>query len=660
MPRFFPVPNDIREPQRRPDAAVRDAPRRQGVLRSMGHLGGLAAAALACGSATAPAGSERPADEAREITVPGVELRLTVTPRVWEAGTLPRLDLTFVNGSPSPVRVGSPIEGGWRLGRPYRYALELVDERGEVVPDVFGPPPGYCARVPHFQPGVDDAVLAPGATLDAHQSPNSSRYDREVPEVARPGRYKARVRYVAEGETAMTLVSNEVDVEIRGDMALWECYRRLTARDSDTPDQGVGFRPMGVRALRSGYAVLHARDSEDESVDVLSVQLFDERGARGQALRLPGTRAWLTRAHVLATDAGLWIAHQASEEDIVTLRIEGERAQVAASLRSDIYPGYFHHSAAARSEDQVGLLYVQAVANHETDLMFARRDAATGALRGAPRALQHSESSAHDTAVAPDGKDGFLVTWTDRGSTYVLAIDAQGRSPRPAQIVGSYSDVHALRPLAGGFVVAARTYETRPDASPGIERFVLASFDGRGDPRDTRVLITSGEHGTDWGDIAWSGAAAGWAFGRRRSPHAVPGELPSELVFARGERAQARRHPPRRALPRRPRRGLRALLGRRARRPFGGVRQGRRVQSGGVRGDRPSRRGGAAADPADPGGALAGHQLPLAPVAAALQASLRRGAHACAGRPTSASARAAITSATARAAAAPGDPQPGS
>lgn len=536
MPQFFPVPNDIREPQGRPDAAARGAPRLRGVRRDMGHLGGLAAAlaaALGCGSATGPAGSERPADEAREITVPGVELRLTVTPQVWEAGTLPRLDLTFVNGSPSPVRIGSPIEGGWRLGRAYRYALELVDERGEVVPDVFGPPLGYCARVPHFQPGVDDAVLAPGATLDAHQSPNSSRYDREVPEVARPGRYKARVRYVAEGETAMTLVSNEVDVEIRGDMALWECYRRLTARDSDKPDQGVGFRPMGVRALRSGYAVLHARDSEDESVDVLSVQLFDERGARGRPLRLPGTRAWLTRAHVLATDAGLWIAHQAAEDDIVTLRIEGERAQVAASLRSDIYPGYFHHSAAARSKDQVGLLYVQAVANHETDLTFARRDAATGALRGAPRVLQHSESSALDTAVAPDGKDGFLVTWTDRGSTYVLAIDAQGRSPQPARIIGSYSDVRALRPLASGFVVAARTYETRPDASPGIERFVLASFDGRGDPSDTRVLITSGEHGTDWGDIAWSGAAAGWAFGRRRSPHAVAGELPSELVFAR-------------------------------------------------------------------------------------------------------------------------------
>lgn len=492
------------------------------------------AAALACNSATTSGGSDRPAADEAASTVPGIELRLAVTPTVWEAGTLPRLDMTFFNGSSTTVRVGSPIEGGWRLGRPYRYALELFDEQGKLIPDVFGPPPGYCARVPAFQPGVDDAVLVPGATLDAYQSPNSSPYDREVPEVARPGRYRARVRYVAEDETVMTVISNPVEVEIRGDMALWECYRKLAARDNEMPDQGVGFRPLGVRALQSGYAVLHTRDSEDESVDVLTVQLFDERGPRGQPLKLPGTRGWLGQAHVVATDAGLWIAHQAAENDLVTVRIEGDRAQVVASLRSGMYPGYFHHSAAARSEDQIGLLYVQAVANHETDLTFARRDATTGALRGAPRVIEHSESNASETAVASDGKDGFLVTWTDRGSTYVLAIDAQGRSARPAVIVGPYRDVHAIHPLADGFVIAAGTYETKPDYSPGIERFLLAGFDARGDPSDApRVLLTSGEHGTDWGDIAWSGSTPGWAFGRRRSPHASAGELPSELVFAR-------------------------------------------------------------------------------------------------------------------------------
>ena len=126
--------------------------------------------------------------------VNGVELRLAVSPQVWEGDKPPTLTLTFVNHGKASVRVVSPLDGSWEGMRAPSYTLEMIDESGVPVPDVLGVPGGRCGMTNPLVPAQDILSLEPGARISAQRSPNTFPFHGTVLADARPGKYRARVR----------------------------------------------------------------------------------------------------------------------------------------------------------------------------------------------------------------------------------------------------------------------------------------------------------------------------------------------------------------------------------------------------------------------------------------------------------------------------------
>ena len=125
------------------------------------------------------------------------------------------------------------------------------------------------ASVP-LVPAQDILELAPHARVPAQRSPNSFPFFGTVLADARPGAYRARVRYRSDGlpgATPLELVSNAVAVTVRGgNLALWQCQReqqRLAAQVAGDPEElrlqvePPAARPLTERRYHPGLLAEH-------------------------------------------------------------------------------------------------------------------------------------------------------------------------------------------------------------------------------------------------------------------------------------------------------------------------------------------------------------------------------------------------------------------
>lgn len=522
--------------------------RRSTLLRALA-----ASALLACGTAALPE-PERPAADLGDETpappeLPGVELRLAVEPLVWDTGTVPTFSLTFINHSRDEVRVGSPIEGSWDGLRTPRYVLEMIDETGASIADALGPPPALCATVPVFRPGIDDTAVAPGGEADAFHSPNAAPWVRPVLAAARPGKYTARIRYIAPEAplTTMTAVSNPVAVEIRGgSMAMWTCYRELIGQQAADRKlrREVSLRPTDLVAVDDGFAAVYLRD-EMRRVDgmpgylrSLGVQLVRERGPHGD----PVVIADATHGRAAAGDQGILLAVSRPGPDgenlhKIWLRRRGARLVAGAPepLVQDLAWSFGPPSfVVGRNGDVIAVAYHRVTGRESTELAVQSFRARDGARLGGPEVLATGDNNLHGLELAPATGEGFLVAWVDRAGAHVARLDAGGRARgAPLAIASPMDDLHALSAWGPGFALAyfATTSHGGLDRGP-TQGLFLSVHDGRGDPSGAPVdLSPSAAYNERVADLVRVGDAAVWAYNPPRP--ALSGQPPAALLLRR-------------------------------------------------------------------------------------------------------------------------------
>lgn len=510
--------------------------------------------ACACGTAAPLPEPELPAAAAVDEEPPpppelaGVELRLAVEPLVWDTGTVPAFALTFVNRSRNEVRIGSPIEGSWNGLRSPGYVLEMIDESGGRIADAIGPPPALCATIPHFQAGIDDTVVAPGGEADAFHSPNAAPWIRPVLSAARPGKYMARIRYIAPEAplTAMTAVSNPVAVEIRGgNMAMWTCYRELIEQQAADRKlrREVTLRPTDVVAVADGFAAVYLReemrrvDDMPTYVQTIGVQLVRDSGPHGEPVVIPDA----TLGRAVAGDQGIFLVVARPGDDGETpqkIWLQRRGARLIAGDPEPLAPNlvaYFGTAwlAISRSGDVIAVAYQHMPGRERTELAVQTFSARDGAKLGGPEVLGTSDNNLHGLDLAPAAGGGFHVAWVDRTGAHAARLDASGRARgAPLTIASPMDTLHAVSAWGSGYALAYfATTSYGGQGSGPTQGFFLSEYDGRGEPRGAPLdLSPSAYYDERHADFVRVGDAAVWAY---NPPRMVEGQAPATLLLRR-------------------------------------------------------------------------------------------------------------------------------
>ncbi len=510
---------------------------------------GVVLAGSTLATATDPLMAPNPAAATR---LDGVELRLAVSPKVWEGDKPPTLTLTFVNHGTARVRVVSPLDGSWEGMRAPGYTLEMIDERGAVVQDVLGVPGGRCGMTNPLVPEQDILSLEPGARISAQRSPNTFPFYGTVLADARPGNYRARVRYRADaaelpGATALELVSNSVAVTVRGgNLALWQCQReqkRLALKQ-----RYVAIEPLDLRATGDGTLALYRAQETTVTgaTSRRSGELFLQRlgptGApspRWPALSLARADG-LALARVAAIDGGALVlytvdarVHGTGPETLHAVVLRGaDDAWQVGPARQWATVATAYGLALARSGDRLAALYLsKGTGPIRQALSFQAIDRA-GAAIGEPVRL--AASAGLDAQLAVDPRSGeFWAAWTDTGKSFVQALGADGRASTPAIAIGEgFGSLDELWPQAPGFALAYQKNFTRGEIANDAMAYYLQGFDKTGAKLDKPGLLSPPSRGDPhWGELAWSERGAARAYVQQRINRDGRQQEPSDLMF---------------------------------------------------------------------------------------------------------------------------------
>ena len=513
----------------------REAPAIAGPATELGR-GGAAVEAPVGARVTAAEPAEPPPPPAPPSR-PGVSLKLAVKPTVWTKGVTPQLDLTFVNESPEAITFVSPLDGSWDGMRAPNYALELVDEAGTPVPGVLGPPLGRCGMTNALQPEQDVIKLGPRGRQKAAASPNSFTFHGQVTEVARPGKYRARVRYAWSGPeaTAMSAVSDEVPVEIRGtDMALWSCWNEQQRARED--HRSVTYWPEQALGLGDGFAALVRRyeegaaRGEEVRASAAELHLIGPEGPRGSVVVAADAKA--ARAQAAALPGGVWVVWGLDRDEgdalMATLVREGRTPEPARVLAPAVANAYV--LAVAGGGAGAGVLYLRAQGEDAAELTFQAIDAA-GASAGEPVAVEPISPHTSGVRLAGDGPRGFLAAWTDREEIVVAPLDARGQARGELiRLGGKLGDPGSLWPRAdGGFDLAYHKNYVLGSAPRDMMAFYLQSFDARGVVFGSRTAL-SRPSAESPGFGAYAAGPRGGARAYARERGASSGRRPAQLM----------------------------------------------------------------------------------------------------------------------------------
>lgn len=515
-------------------------------LRSLLTTLGIAAGLLA-GPAVAAANDPLPAAAGAAATRQhGVELRLVIAEKVWEGDRSPTLTLTFINHGDTGVRVASPLDGSWDGMRAPSYALELLDERGVVVPGVLGVQGGRCGLTNPLVPAQDILELAPHARVPAQRSPNSFPFFGTVLADARPGAYRARVRYRSDGlpgATPLELVSNAVAVTVRGgNLALWQCQReqqRLAAQQ-----RYVAIEPLDLEAVGDGALLLYraqettVNGATSKRRGELFVQRLGPAGALGPALSL-GRIDGLALAQVAAIDGGALVLYTADArvdgvgpETLHAALVRGSDDNwQAAPARSWGAVASAYSLGLARSGDQLAAIYLTQGTGH-TSTLSLQRIAGDGARVGAPLRLGTSTGVDAQLAASP-ARGEFWAAWSDAGVVQVRALGPDGRGASPAiALAGRFGSLDALWPQVGGFSLAYQKNFTRGDIPGDMMGYYLQRFSASGGPLGPpEPLSPRSPTDPSWGALAWRDQAAARVHTQQRVGKDGRTQEPSELRF---------------------------------------------------------------------------------------------------------------------------------
>lgn len=482
---------------------------------------------IACGLLVGPgqttATDPPPATGAAPVRDHGVELRLMISERAWSAETPPALQLRFVNHGSTGVRVVSPLDGSWDGMRAPSYALELLDEHGTIVPGVLGVSGGRCGLTNPLVPAQDILPLAPDQSVPAQGSPNSFPFYGTVLADARPGTYRARVRYRSDGvpgATPLELVSNTVQVTVRGgNLALWQCQReqqRLAQQQ-----RFVDVQPLDLQAAGDGALALYRADETTVKGDrtrrrgELFLQRIGPAGALGPALALARADG-LAHARVAAIDGGALVLYTvdgrvdgAGPETLHALLVRGgDDAWQAAPAKSWGPVATSYSLSLARSGDRLAALYLTRGTGHASALSLQMIDR-TGAPSGSPLRLAASAGLDAQLAVEPQTGE-FWVAWADAGKVQVRALGVDGRGQSPAlALAGEFGSLDALWPHAGGFALAYQRNFTRGDIPDDAMAYYLQRFDAAGGKLGAPELLSPRSRSDpSWGALAWRDRSA--------------------------------------------------------------------------------------------------------------------------------------------------------
>lgn len=471
---------------------------------------------------------------------PRVELRLAVTPATWKPGERPRLDLTFVNRGDASVRVVSPLDGSWDGARDPSYALELLDETGAVLPDVLGPAPPRCGLTNKLRPQQDILALAPGARTDAHASPNSFPFDLAVADVARPGRYRARVRYrtALAGATRLDLTSNLVEIEISGtDMSLWTCFHDQAVRRA----RGGAYtthEPLSLRATDGGFALLYRRVdvTQDRAGERrqggLVLQRLGPGGAPGPAIAVAAGKS-LGAAQSVAATGGLLVVHGLDERHApggrqslraALVRDDG-RVDPPVLLDSDLASAY--HLALERSGDRIAALYLRT--RGDADEVALQRLDAGGVAQGPAIALARGVGLG-DPLLVPDGAGGFVAIWTEAQRVRAATIDPQGKVGAPRLLADRLGALAGAASRPDGLQIAFHKNYTQGSDPTDRMGFYLRSFPDAGAPGPALALSPAARDDAHWGQVAWGRSIVARAYERDRLDRLGRAREPADLM----------------------------------------------------------------------------------------------------------------------------------
>lgn len=475
--------------------------------------------------------------------VPGVSLQLKVTPAVWKPGVEPKLALAFVNESSAAIKFVSPLDGSWDGMREPTYAIELLDEGGAPVDGVFGPPLGRCGMTNALVPADDVITLGAGGRQDAAKSRNSFAFYQPIGEVARPGRYRARVRYrstLAEA-TRMEVVSNPVEVEIRGtNMDLWTCWKEQV--DAGSNYRAVGSAPVAAAGFGEQWAVLVQRREEgiERGIEVrdgeIQLHVVDAAGPQGWS---PIARGDLARPRMVGLGEGAWIVFGPG-------RGEGPRALTAVVVRPREGGGVPDVGAPQELVRDSANAYVLAIASAgegAAALYLAGQDEAAalqfqavdarGARVGEPVPVVQVPSHVSSVQLAGDGARGYLAVWTQGTDIVVAPLGPRGESRAEAIVLGEHLGApQSVWPAEdGGFRLAYHKNYMLGSNSRDTMGFYLQAYDASGRASGSRVALSraSAEQSSFGGFAAGPGGGAR-AYERER--RAGERRRPSELLFA--------------------------------------------------------------------------------------------------------------------------------
>lgn len=437
---------------------------------------------------------------------PGVELRIAVSPTVWDLGAQVEVAVELINNSTRAIVVVPPQDGSWWGQRDPDYSLEFLDEHGAVLPRAIGQP-GGCANVGGFH--VDRLLpVPPGGRVSLHDAPHAFPYPFSVDITAHPGRHRVRLRYRADlpGASPIELVSNTVEVTIRGgDPAIWSCYNH---RDHIPPPYTTrSHAPHQAIAFADGWLVLDrpdvtfAADYRWRRTHAWSLIRLDRDGrVRGGPLALRGAVGW-GDVQLLAIGPDVWLVaaagtalHAMKISDAADGPRPGSLVVWARDL-SDADPFALASDAVLYFGRSVGDEHDPV---HGTEAVLQRL--ADGAALGDPIVVGVTRN-ARVLSLAADPRGGWWTAWSGFKGATVQHVDAAG-TPDAAPLALADDEVLGLHADPAGF-----TRVLKPNASCLV---IQSHTDATLGP----ATAIGGAIGSDcwYGQAAWNTAGAAVTF----------------------------------------------------------------------------------------------------------------------------------------------------
>jgi hypothetical protein len=439
---------------------------------------------------------------------PGVALRIAVRPAVWDLGAEVEVAIELINDASQTVVIVPPQDGSWWGQRDPDYSLEFLDDRGAVLPRAIGQP-GGCGNVGGFH--VDRLLsVPPGGRASLHDAPHAFPYPFRVDITAHPGRHRVRLRYRADlpGASPIELVSNTVDVTIRGsDQAVWSCYNHhdhipppYTTR-SHAPRQAIAFADGWLVLDRPD--VTHAADYRWRRTHAWSLLRLDRDGrVLGRPLALRGAVGWGDVQLLAVGPADVRLvaaAGPALHAMTISDAADGPRLGppvVWSSGLSDADPFALTADAVLYFGRSIGDVHD---ANDGTEAVLQR--IVGGAPLGDPVVVGVTRS-ARVLSLAADPRGGWWTAWSGFKSATVQHVDPTG-TPDAAPIALADDEVLGLHADPAGF-----TRVLQPDA----RCLVRQSHTAAAEPGPA-VAIGDAIGSDCWaGQVAWNAAGAAVTF----------------------------------------------------------------------------------------------------------------------------------------------------